>query len=376
MKSKPKITTLLNVAPRHLGAIFLRIIPVAKVQLPLKSFCLSPSIAFLSALSISLLALTACDKEAGTPDWNAPTQAESAAPAATESVVVMPVSKPPEAPTDSGESGLRFISYNVENWLTMDRYVDGKTLKGAPKPVIEKEAVVRILTRNLPDVIGICEVGTAADLAEIQEGLKAAGLSLPHSHYTGGTDPTRHLGLLSRFPISSTAKPAETEYQLAGQTFGINRGILDASISARGRTYRFLGVHLKSKRDSEQGDQEAIRFNEARLLRHHVDSILKADAAARLVVYGDLNDTRATKSIKMITGKYNDPGYLTAIPAKDSNQEAWTHYWELNDIYSRIDFIMVSKGLRADVDFAAAKIIDDADWKEASDHRPILAIFK
>ena len=257
----------------------------------------------------------------------------------------------------------------------MDRYVDRKNLKGAPKPESEKEAVVQLLTRHAPDVIGLCEIGEATDLAEIQEDLKAAGLDLPHSHYTGGADPTRHLGLLSRFPITSTAKPAESDYQLAGQTFAINRGILDATVEARGKSYRFLGVHLKSKRDSEQGDQEAIRLNEARLLRRHVDSILATNADARLVVYGDFNDTRATPAIKAITGNYNDPTYLTAIPAKDSRGQAWTHHWALHDIYSRIDFIMVSRGIRSDVDFQAAKIIDDADWDKASDHRAVLAVF-
>ncbi|MES2440824.1 MAG: endonuclease/exonuclease/phosphatase family protein [Verrucomicrobiota bacterium] len=272
--------------------------------------------------------------------------------------------------------GLRFIAYNVENWLTMDRYVDGKNLKGAPKPESEKQAVVSILTRHSPDVIGLCEIGEATDLAEIQEKLKAAGLDLPHSHYTGGSDPTRHLGLLSRFPITSTAKPAETEYQLAGHTFAINRGILDATIEARGKPYRFLGLHLKSKRDSEQGDQEAIRLNEARLLRRHVDSILKSNENARLVVYGDFNDTRSAPVMKTIAGKYNAPDYLTAIPAKDSRNDAWTHHWALHDVYSRFDFIMVTRGLRSDVDFRAAKIIDDIGWEKASDHRAVMAIFK
>lgn len=336
----------------------------------------------------ALLASASCDKKSTTPEWDTPGNTAPAAVNAPEA----PANKTPEAPPaqrqpaavsttpvasqTAADSGLRFITYNVENWLTMDRYVDRKSLKGAPKPDSEKQAVVRILSRNAPDVIGICEIGTAADLAEIQENLKAAGLNLPHSQFTGGSDPTRHLGLLSRFPITSTAKPEVTEYKLAGQTFGINRGILDASIQARGKSYRFLGVHLKSKRESEQGDQEAIRLNEARLLRRHVDSILKTDADARLVVYGDFNDTRATKALKMVTGKYNAPNYLTAIPAKDSNQEAWTHYWALNDIYSRIDFVMVSKALRKDVDFPAARIINDADWEAASDHRPILAIFR
>lgn len=341
----------------------------------------------------SLLVLPSCDKKGSTPDWDTPgdyssTQAKSTA-AASPNLVETEAPKPllvtttpavaePATPATQPESGpgLRFISYNVENWLTMDRYVDHKSLKGAPKPDQEKAAVIKILANNRPEVIGICEIGTAADLAEIQTMLKAAGLDFPHSHYTGGTDPTRHLGLLSKFAITSTAKPEVTDYQLEGQTFGINRGILDASITAHGKPYRFIGVHLKSKRDSEQGDQEAIRLQEARLLRRHVDSILKTDANARLIVYGDMNDTRATKAIKMVTGKYNDPTYLTAIPAKDSNQEAWTHYWEINDIYSRIDFIMVSQGLKVDVDFRASKIIDDLDWNTGSDHRPLLGLFR
>ena len=332
----------------------------------------------------TMLAASSCDRKTGTPDWNTPgtqtaaPEPEEARPFEGEGEIETPAA--PEAVTVSSEttspSGLRFITYNVENWLTMDRYVDRKALKGAPKPDSEKQAVVAILSRHTPDVIGLCEIGEASDLAEIQQDLKAAGLDLPHSHYTGGSDPTRHLGLLSRFPITSTAKPAETEYRLAGQTFAINRGILDATIQARGKSYRFLGTHLKSKRDSEQGDQEAIRLNEARLLRRHVTSILKTNADARLVVYGDLNDTRATPTIKTITGNYNDPTYLTAIPAKDSHHDAWTHHWALHDLYSRIDFIMVTRELRKDVDFPAAKIIDDADWDKASDHRAVLAVFK
>ncbi|MEO7098088.1 MAG: endonuclease/exonuclease/phosphatase family protein [Luteolibacter sp.] len=268
------------------------------------------------------------------------------------------------------------MTYNVENWLVMDRYVDGKTLKNSPKPEKEKRAIIAIIARHAPDIIGICEVGEASDLVEIQEKLKAAGLDLPNMHYTGGMDPTRHIGILSRFPIKSTAKPTETEYQLDGKTYSINRGILDATIEARGKTYRFVGVHLKSKRDSEQGDQEAIRLHEVRLLRRHLDSIMLTDPSARIVLYGDFNDTRATPAIKAVTGNYNSPTYMTALPAKDSHNEAWTHYWALNDIYSRIDYVMVSPALKPDTNFREAKVIDDADWNDASDHRAILATFK
>jgi endonuclease/exonuclease/phosphatase family metal-dependent hydrolase len=331
-----------------------------------------------------------CREKGGTPDWDTPgaggTPATTASPPtpAEPSKAVSPAGQEPTAATHSSApaitvtstGGLRFIAYNVENWLTMDRYVDDKPIKDSPKPESEKKAVIEILAKNQPDIVGVCEIGSAADFAEIQESLKAAGVDLPHSHYSGGSDSVRHLGLLSRFPITATAKPAEMEYQLKGQTFGFNRGVLDATVQARGKTYRFLGVHLKSKRDVEEGDQEEMRINEARLLRRHLDTILQADANARVIVYGDFNDTRPTKAFKTVTGSYNDPGYLTAIPFKDSRGHAWTHHWAFHDIYSRIDFVTVTRALRPEVDFQASHVIDDPNWDKASDHRPVLAIFK
>jgi endonuclease/exonuclease/phosphatase family metal-dependent hydrolase len=163
---------------------------------------------------------------------------------------------------------------------------------------------------------------------------------------------------------------------LRGQPFAINRGILDATIMAHGKQYRFLGVHLKSKREIEDADQEEIRIHEARLLRRHVDSILKENPDARFIVYGDFNDTRPSKAFKIVTGSYDDPGYLTAIPFKDSRGEAWTHHWAMHDIYSRIDFVTVSRAMRPEVDFRASYLVDEPGWEQASDHRPMVAVFR
>jgi len=340
----------------------------------------APALAGAVFLGCLGLATTGCDQKAGTPEWDA---SEDVVPAAKQKsaparVYASANSSENPAATESRNTseGLRFIAYNVENWLTMDRYVDRKLVKNLPKPEAEKQALVKLLANQAPDVIGLCEIGETRDLEEIQSDLKAAGLDLPFTHYVGGSDPVRHQGLLSKFPITSTAKPAETEFKMSGRSFGINRGILDASIVAGGKPYRFIGVHLKSKREVKDVDQEEMRIHEARLLRRHVDSVLQADADARLIVYGDFNDTRPSKAFKSVTGSYNDPGYLTAIPAKDSRGEAWTHYWEPHDIYSRIDFITVSRALRPEVDFRASRIIDDPTWNDASDHRPVLAIFK
>ena len=282
----------------------------------------------------------------------------------------------PGHPCRARHQGVRFIAYNVENWLTMDRVVDRKIIQKIPKPDSEKNAVIRILANNSPDVVGLCEIGTAADLTELRGDLKAAGLDLPHCQYVGGSDPVRHLAFLSRFPITATAQPAETEFRMRGQTFAINRGILDVTVQARGKSYRFIGIHLKSRRETADVDQEEMRINEARLVRRHLDSILKTDADARLILYGDFNDTRPSTAFKTITGNTADPAYLTPIPFKDVRGEAWTHYWASEDIYSRFDYVAVTRALKPEVDFSASHIIEEPAWSEASDHRPLLAVFR
>jgi endonuclease/exonuclease/phosphatase family metal-dependent hydrolase len=318
----------------------------------------------------------ACEENKGTPSWeNGGSQLNDVDELPPKRVIEI---KPGVSAPDVGSNtaSFRFLAYNVENWLTMERFGEKNLRETGPKPDSEKSAVIKLLADHSPDVLGLCEIGTAADLAELQQMLKNAGVNMPHSHYCGGSDAVRHLGLLSRYAITSTSKPAETDFRLHGKMHSINRGILDVTVAIHGRPYRFIGAHLKSKRELEDFDQAEMRLHEARLLRRHVDAILGKDPQARLVVYGDFNDTRATKTIKTITGSYNDPGYLTAIPLRDSRGHAWTHHWATHDIYSRIDFITVSQALRREVDFKSSYIIDDPGWEQASDHRPAVAIFR
>jgi len=330
-----------------------------------------PSHACFAALAcgLALLITPACGKKHATPAWNAPGTAAPAAANRSAATNQPPVASGPATP------GLRFIAYNLNNWLTMERGTDHAHTKGLAKPAAEKHALVQLLIRQAPDVLGVCEIGSRKDLAELQAALLAGGVALPHAYYTGGGDEVRHLGLLSRFPITHTATPALLDFKLNGSAYTMSRGILDATIQAHGKSYRWLGVHLKSKREVADGDQDAIRLCEARLLRQHVDSILAAEPTARLVVYGDFNDTRGSAALKLITGNYGEAGYLTALPVQDQQGERWTHFWELRDIYSRFDFITVTLGVKHEVDFKTSRILDDPEWHAASDHRPLLAVF-
>lgn len=330
----------------------------------------------LFCLALALVS-SSCGEERRTPDWGKDKTEVEREPQREPSAPNKAKPRVSKARSETRSGGrLRFMSYNLENWLTMERSTPGGSKGMAPKPESEKKAVIDLIIDQQPDVLGLAEIGTEADLADIQRRLKAEGLDLSVSHLTSGTDPVRRVGLLSRFPIVATAKPKATTFELQGRTYGINRGILDVTIEQGQTRYRFLGVHLKSKRDVPEVNEEQMRIHEAELLRRHVDEILKSDADARLVVFGDFNDSRNSMAIKTVMGSYGGQNSLMPIRLRDSRGHAWTHCWDYEDIYSRLDYVAVSDALKSEVDYKGSCVIDDPAWEKASDHRPLLVIFR
>ncbi len=299
------------------------------------------------------------------------------APAAT--LVATQASEPPPGATPAIQvvdgTAVRFVTYNVQNWLTMERFANGKRV-ASPKPEKERRAVVQALLAAKPDILGISEIGNEADIQDLQKRLGDAGMPLPHAHLNRGADDTRSLVILSKYPIAKTVARDNLAYRMQGEDFRMQRGILDASIDTPAGSFRFLGVHLKSKREVDEGDEEEMRRNEAHLLRRELDAILNRDSGARLVVYGDFNDTRNSSAIRTVQGPGRSPTALTTIPLKDSRGHYWTHHWDYQDVYSRIDYVMVSPVLRDLVDRDRSKILDGEEVAGASDHRPLLVILK
>lgn len=332
----------------------------------------------------TLLLFAGCKEKEATPEWTesapAPEAPAEPVPPAPESIPEPPAEPvteeaPEEAVEEQADNRLRFVSYNLKNFLTSSRYKDGERTEKF-KPDDEIAALVKLVADAKPDVLGLCEIGTEDDLIKLQTILKAAGLDLPHHQHGGGVDEVRHLGLLSRLPITANSSPKNLNYSLQGTDLGMSRGILDTTIETEGGIIRFLGVHLKSKREIPEADQELMRRNEAYLLRKHVDSIFEKDPEALIVAYGDFNDTRRQTAIRAVQGAHNTPSYLEAITLKDSRDEVWTHYWDYQQIYSRFDYVMVSKKMRKLVKDKECRILDEPEWKKASDHRALLTIFE
>ena len=272
----------------------------------------------------------------------------------------------------AGAKDVVVAAYNVQNYLTTDRRVDGRYEKSAPKPESEIAALIGIIGGIQPDILGIVEMGDESLLADFQARLKAAGMDFPHREWVKGADENRHLALLSKFPISARNSRDDVPFELNGVQTRISRGILDVTVEPTpGYKLRLVGLHLKSRRQVPEFDEAAMRAKEAFMARAHLDAILKADPETNLLLFGDLNDTKNEYPVKELIGKPKTPLHMRDLFLSDSSGLRWTHYWSAADIYSRIDFLLVSPGLWPEIKMDRSGISSSKDWFKASDHRAI-----
>ncbi len=256
--------------------------------------------------------------------------------------------------------------YNVENWLTMDR---GSS--PAPKPDEEKEAAVNVIADVAPDIIGVVEMGSKEEFADLQARLKAKGLEYVDSEYVQAADSERHVTLLSKFPIVERQSKTAVTFDIGGIARPMSRGILDVTIQINpDYQLRVLGVHFKSKRDVPEYDQATMRAREALYLKNYANRIIEKNPDVNLLLLGDFNDTRNEYPIKELlggSGVYS----LTALPLADENGDVWTHFWSYADLYSRIDYLMANKNLLPEILEAKSGINRSDDFAKGSDHRAI-----
>jgi hypothetical protein len=61
-----------------------------------------------------------------------------------------------------GQESIRIASYNLKNYLIMDRLVEGKWRKDYPKPEAEKSIIQKNILEVRPDILVIQEIGGRA----------------------------------------------------------------------------------------------------------------------------------------------------------------------------------------------------------------------
>jgi endonuclease/exonuclease/phosphatase family metal-dependent hydrolase len=103
---------------------------------------------------------------------------------------------------------------------------------------------------------------------------------------------------------------------------------------------------------------------------------LEKDPNTALLLYGDFNEHRHEAPITTIQGSRTSATFIEDIRVRDSQGQTWTHYWELADSYSRLDYFFVTRTMKARIDLQRSLIHDTGSYSEASDHRPIVTVIK
>lgn len=263
------------------------------------------------------------------------------------------------------------MTYNLKRFSYEDRDRDGQ--KDNFKPENEIEAILSLLQKNRPDVLAVQEIGDAASLAVLTQRLAKAGLDYPNHAYFMNEGATVGLAVLTRFPITSSQPITNETYTIGSEQLSVQRGFLQVDIEVS-PAYQFtlMVAHLKSKLYHPLGQTE-MRRNEARLLNKNVRRLLSKQPERNLVVVGDLNDTFTSAAVRELIGS---PRCLHDLRPQDSVLDVWTHFWAAQESYERLDYILVSDGMKAEVVPEKCRVVRDPLTYVGSDHRPVMAVFK
>ena len=278
----------------------------------------------------------------------------------------------------------RVATYNVENYL--DQPTESRP---HPKSAKARAKVCESICALNPDVIALEEMGSTNALMELRDSLKAKGLDFPYWEHVQGWDTNIHVAVLSKLPIVACRPHTNDNFLLDGRRFPVSRGFAEVDIQAATNfTFTLIAAHLKSRRPVPEADEAQLRLQEAKVLRGIVEEHFKADANAKLIVLGDFNNVKSSDSTKEIIGRgkfkltdtrpaeRNGDNTPNEIPRFEPRNVTWTHYYGVEDTYSRIDFILLSPAMARDWVTNETYALTIPNWGVGSDHRPIVATFK
>jgi endonuclease/exonuclease/phosphatase family metal-dependent hydrolase len=276
----------------------------------------------------------------------------------------------------------RVATYNVENYLEVHNATR------PAKSALEKRKVRQGIIALKPDVIALEEIGGTNALLELQGSLKADGLDLPFWDLVQGADTNINVAVLSRLPIVARRPQTNDFFLLSGRRWQVSRGFAEVDIRVNDHySFTLIAAHLKSKVPIPQVDEADLRLEEAKVLREKIDALLAANPNLNLIVLGDFNDTHDSDPIKTIIGR-GSGGLIDTRPAERDGQVqtsvngraaardiTWTEFYAKEDVYTRMDYIFLSRGMAREWDAAGTYILTRPDWGMASDHRPLVAAF-
>jgi len=285
-------------------------------------------------------------------------------------------------PGSHGAESFRVATYNLDNYL--EEPVGTRPVKSPAARAKIRQALQALKA----DVVALQEMGSTSALLELRASLRAEGRDYPYWEHITGFDPGIHVAVLSRFPITVRHPHTNDSFLLFGRRFQVSRGFAEVVIQVNSNySFTLMTAHLKSRRPVPQADEAELREQEALILRQKITAHLKANPDLNLIVLGDFNDVKDSKSTRALMGRgraalidtrpaeRNGDDQPNPNPRFDPRNVTWTHYYGKEDSYSRIDYILLSHGMAKEWNSSETYVLTQPNWGVASDHRPIVAGF-
>ena len=281
----------------------------------------------------------------------------------------------------AGAESFRVATYNLQN------YLDAPAGSRPAKSEASRAKIRECIRESQADVLALQEIGGTNALLELRASLKAEGLDYPHWEHVSAWDTNIHLAVLSKFPIVARRPHTNDSFVLLAKQYHVRRGFAEVDIRvATNYSFTLITAHLKSRLPVYEANEAELRTEEAKILREKIDTCFATNVNVNLVVLGDFNDTPDTRSTRAVIGRKH--ALIDTRPAERNGDDqpnenprypppkiTWTHYYGKEDRYSRIDYILLSRGLAHEWRTNETFIPTVPNWGVGSDHRPIVATF-
>lgn len=243
---------------------------------------------------------------------------------------------------DQGKSTLRIASWNVQNYLIMDRYLEGIYRPEYPKPESEKNALRAAIHAVQPDILLLQEIGGSSFLEELRQDLSREGSEFPYAHTLKAAGQPRALGVLSRKLFTDVELILEPDFPYFETRSTLRRGLMRLALETDGIQWTLFNVHLKSRLTERDDDPGAAHFKEreARAARDAVRSRYDTHRDLYLIL-GDFNDTINSPPLQRFL-ELNKAPLNQEIELFDSQETRWTYHEQRSRSYQQVDFALAS----------------------------------
>jgi endonuclease/exonuclease/phosphatase family metal-dependent hydrolase len=275
--------------------------------------------------------------------------------------------------TVASGADLRIATYNINNYLVMDRHVGARWRPSYPKPESEKLIVRQIIQSVAPDILVLQEMGPLDFLEELRSDLERDGVLYNYAVHMRGLDKDRHVAVLSKLPPIDVVKHNDLDFKYFEDRELVKRGLLELSFDlGEGEMFQIFALHLKSRYTDNKQDLDSAqrRVREAEACRNRIIERTYDRGKDNFLIVGDFNDHPVSAPMRRFYRR-GDLEIGSLVPAVDSRGELWTYFYEKESSYDAIDGFVASPLMQSHIKVGRAHIVDSAGALMGSDHRMV-----